>query len=73
MNEFVVGDKVKVKSYDEIMNLSSQDRGGFVQGMKAYCGKKFKIKEVRNNSYFQSYILSDMPAFIWYGGCLEKI
>lgn len=70
---FAVGDTIKVKNYEEIMALTDQVRGGFVPGMKAYCGREFTIKDIRSADIKPVYTLADMPAFAWYDSCFEKV
>lgn len=70
---FAVGDTIKVKSYEEIMALTDQERGGFVPGMQAYCGREFTIKDIRSADIKPVYTLADMPAFAWYDSCFEKV
>lgn len=73
---FAVGDTIRVKSYEDIMALTDQERGGFVPGMKAYCGREFSIKTVYSTIQKYGspvYHLADMPAFAWYDSCFEKV
>ena len=70
---FAVGDRIRVKSYEDIMTLTDQDRGGFVSGMKAYCGREFTIKDIRSKDIKPVYTLTEMPAFAWYDSCFEKV
>lgn len=70
---YEVGDRIKVKSYDEIMALIDQERGGFVPGMKAYCDREFTIKKIRNKDVRPVYTLENMPPFAWYDSCFEKV
>lgn len=70
---FAVGDRIRVKSYEDIMALTDQERGGFVSGMKAYCGREFVIKNIRSADIKPVYTLADMPAFAWYDSCFEKV
>ena len=73
MSKLEVGDRIRVKSYEEIMTLTGRDRGGFVPGMKGYCGREFVIKDIRSADIKPVYTLTDMPAFAWYDSCFEKV
>ena len=70
---FAVGDKIKIRSHEEIMALADQERGGFVAGMKGYCGREFIIKDIRSADIKPVYTLADIPAFAWYDSCFEKV
>lgn len=70
---FAVGDRIRVKSYEEIMALTDHERGGFVPGMQAYCGREFSIKEIKSKDVYPMYMLAEIPPFVWGVGCFEKV
>lgn len=79
MAKFKVGDRVKVKNWEEICKITidlfggrEHENGGyFSRYMKIYCGETFEIHSIRSSSYGDYCVFSNDAQWWWYDWMLE--
>ena len=72
---FKIGQKVTIKSANEILNIKNQGVYGFVSRMERYCGLSFNIESIDNID--ENYVILDIKncgcfKYKWHYNWLNK-